>query len=234
MPSVKPASPWKGVLFDFDYTLADSSPGIIDCTQHAFTRLGQRAPAPDAIRRTIGFSLPAMYKTLGGSPGGEDDFCSHFKSRADEVMVQSTTLFSGVAALLEELQARRLRVGIVSTKYRHRIESVLARDGALGLVQVIVGGEDVQEHKPSPEGLLSALGKLALTPLEALYVGDSMVDVHAARNAGVSFAGVATGTTAAGQLRPHSVFPVLGSVIELPESLDRATDLASTAQAGKG
>lgn len=227
-------STWRGVLFDFDYTLADSSPGIIDCTQHAFACLGQPGPAPEAIRKTIGHSLPAMYRTLGGSPGGEDEFCTQFKARADEVMVGSTTLFAGVGALLLELQSRRLRVGIVSTKYRHRIESVLVRDGAAGLVQVIVGGEDVRDHKPSPEGLLNALKKLQLAPEEALYVGDSLVDMHTARNAGVPFAGVATGTTAADQLSAHSILPVLRSVAELPEALDRAGILFSAAQTGNG
>ena len=65
----------------------------------------------------------------------------------------------------------------------------------------MVGGEDVQAAKPSPEGVKFALEHLGSTPQETLYIGDSTVDAETAQNAGVDFAGVLNGMTTADELR---------------------------------
>ncbi len=161
------------ILFDFDYTLADSSAGIVECVQHAFTGINLPAPAPEAICRTIGRSLPETFRALangaasnGAAPGLEAEFTRLFIARADAIMVDRTVLLPGVRAALESLRRRGLRQAIVTTKFRRRIEAVLAREACRGCIDVIVGGDDVAEPKPSPEGIRLALRLLGMRAAE--------------------------------------------------------------------
>ena len=193
------------LLFDFDYTLADSSAGAIDCANHALRQLGLSPASPEQIRRTIGLSLHATLRQLAGDghDGQADAFSRFFIERAEQIMVDCTVLLPGISPILAELSQAGARLGIVSTKYRRRIESILQRDGLLDLFDVIVGGEDVPVHKPDPDGLLTAVDKMGAVPENALYVGDSPTDAETARRAGIPFAAVLTGVTPASAFDPY-------------------------------
>src|SRR5712692_1955154 len=134
---------FQAVIFDFDYTLADSSAGIIACMNFAFERLGLPAVPAERICATIGLSLAETFATLAGPPyrGQTEAFIKLYIQRADEVMVDRTVLYDSVPRLAALLKRRGLRLGIVSTKYRHRIEAVLRRERVENAFDVIIGGE---------------------------------------------------------------------------------------------
>ena len=104
----------------------------------------------------------------------------------------------GHARVLRTLHEAGYRVGVVTTKYRHRVEDALERDGLRALVEVIVGADDVPRPKPAPDGLLRAAGSLGIPAGDCVFVGDSEVDARAAQAAGVGFVAVLSGTTAGG------------------------------------
>ncbi|WP_042339097.1 HAD family hydrolase [Paraburkholderia ferrariae] len=189
--------PVRAVLFDFDLTLADSSAGIADCTAHALRRLDCPPVPPEQIRGVIGLALPAMFRTLTGEdePARADAFARYFVERADEVMVASTRIYPEVPDLFASLREWGIAIGIVSSKFRYRIEAILAVAGLQSHADVIVGGEDVARHKPDPEGLVCALARLGLPADAAIYVGDHAVDALAAEQAGIPFVGAVSGTT---------------------------------------
>lgn len=213
-PLPRPAA----ILYDFDYTLADSSSGIIECAQFAFVRMGLPAPQPAAVCQTIGLSLPATFRALAPASSSAliSDFISLFVARADEIMVESTVLLPHAAATLAALRQGGLRQAIVTTKYRRRIERVLEREACRDCIETIVGGDDVVEPKPSPEGIFKALSRLGCSAAEAVYVGDSAVDAAAARAAGVRFIAVLTGKTSPAELRRWQPEFLLESLRELP------------------
>jgi phosphoglycolate phosphatase len=153
----------KAIMFDFDLTLADSSDGIVECTQYAFRIMGVAAVERSRIHSVIGLPLPAMFQTLTGNGESEraDEFARLFVERADEVMVSSTKIYPEVAGLFEQLRSHGINVAIVSNKFRYRIESILDAAQLRPLVDVIVGGEDVRRHKPHIE-----------LPTRAGHVGD--------------------------------------------------------------
>jgi phosphoglycolate phosphatase len=109
-----------------------------------------------------------------------------------------------------------MALGIVSTKFRRRLEAVLEREGLRARFDVIVGGDDVTNPKPAPEALLLALSMLELAPTEALYVGDSSADGMAARAAGIPFVAVLSGVTPLATLENLSPIAILGDASELP------------------
>ena len=151
----------------------------------------------DRIRRTIGLSLKATFQNLTGQRRSEDVdvFVSRYVERADQVMADLTVVYDSVTDTTVRLIETGFELGIVSTKFRYRIENILEKEGLSDRFSVIVGGEDVTEHKPHPEGLLTAMSSLRMKTGNVYYVGDSMVDALTAERAGVPFIAVLTGTT---------------------------------------
>jgi len=186
----------KAVIFDFDYTLGDSAEGIVKSANYALAEMGSRERDAALIRGTIGLSLEQTYSALtgDGDTSHAREFARLFKEQADEVMVDSTEFYDGAEATLRTLKERGYTVGIVTTKFHYRIDAILAKFRCAHLVDVIVGAEDVDEVKPSPEGLLHAIDQMETDKAHVLYVGDSTVDALTAESAGVPFAAVLTGT----------------------------------------
>ncbi len=195
MPVTGPS--YKAVVFDFDYTLGDSTDGIVQGMDHALDRLGGRPASREAIRRTVGMPLDRAYVVLTGDddPERAEQFVQYYKEKADEVMTDSTRIFPRAAEVLPQLRARGCRIGIVSTKPRYRIEEILSKYDFSDVIDRIIGGDDVKAMKPDPEGLLRMVGEWGLHRRETLYVGDTTIDAETAFRAGVPFAAVLTGTT---------------------------------------
>jgi len=211
----------KGVIFDFDYTLADSSDGVIECANYALGRLGFPAAPDDAIRRTIGLSLPHSLPALVGDEHAElgDEYMRVFQEKAFKIMPDATLVYEFVPSLVDTLLDRGINIGIVSSGRRRRINAVLQRYGLDGRFGVIVGSEDVETMKPDPTGLRRAVDALS-TPIEScLYVGDSVTDAETARRAGVPFVAVLSGVTEREAFAEYAPAMVLGSAGKLPGAL---------------
>lgn len=206
-------------LFDFDYTLADSSRGIVTCFRNVLNRHGYTQVTDEAIKRTIGKTLEESFAILTGVTGAETlaGFRREYVREADRHMTVNTFLFPETRSVLEALKASGARIGIISTKFRYRIHELLDRHFPAGFIDIIVGGEDVQTAKPSPEGLLYALEQLEADKATTLYIGDSTVDAETARAAGVDFAGVTHGVTTAEELARYPHVCIMASLDELPK-----------------
>ena len=215
----------RSVIFDFDHTLADASAGIVECVNHALRGLSLPPSSDDAIRRTIGMSLPRTLAALTGEEQAERavEFQRLFMARADEVIHDATNLFEFVPSLVDTLARHGISLGIVSTKFRRRIEAVLQRDNLAGRFELIVGGEDVAALKPDPAGLLRAAATLNVGVPHCLYVGDSVIDGETAQRAGVPFAAVLSGVTERDSLAAYEPVMILGCAGELPGALGLAT-----------
>lgn len=206
----------QAVLFDFDYTLGDSSQGIVLCANRAFEAMGMAPVAETAVKRTIGLPLEVMFAELTGRNGpSAARFRDLFIRCADREMGVRTELYPGVARLLLQLRQQALLLGVVTTKVRRRVEQILERTSLQTAFDVIIGSDMVEHPKPHPASLQLALNRLEIEASSALYVGDSWVDGQAAHAAGVPFAAVLTGTTPRHDLESYSPLCVLDRVTDL-------------------
>ena len=141
---------YRAVLFDFDYTLGDSTKGIVLSANAALQRMGLEAQSEEAIRRTVGLSLRDTYRALTGdeNPQAADSFAAFFREKADQVMAESAVLYPSVPPLLKALRSQGLRMGVVTTKFRYRILQILGKYGLTDSVDCIIGAEDVKEESP--------------------------------------------------------------------------------------
>jgi pyrophosphatase PpaX len=95
------------------------------------------------------------------------------------------TIYPGVEETLRELHARGHPLGIVSSKLERGIRKSMDFFGLTPLFDVMVGLEATTNHKPHPEPVQFALGKLGVDPGDAVYVGDSPHDIESGNAAGV-------------------------------------------------
>lgn len=207
-------------LFDFDYTLADSSAGIIKCFQITLNKMGLPATTPETICRTIGLPMreAVMRITQNRSETDCDAFIELYKKEADYYMTPLTHFYPQTIPLLTALNHRGARTGIISSKTSHRIAEKFVQDGCAHLIDHIIGSNDVKELKPSPEGIEAALRYFDVPKSDVLYTGDSYVDAQTAQNAGIDFAAVTTGTTSNADFAAYPHTAILANIGELLSS----------------
>jgi phosphoglycolate phosphatase len=214
-------NPLKAILFDFDHTLADPSQGTEDCINFALDRLGLPPAPAEAIQRTVGLTLKEGFGHLAAPEHGEhcEAFIRLFVQRADETMIGLTALFDTVPAVVKQLKAQGLALGIVSLKYREHLLPVLERGKVTEAFEIIIGGREVSKPKPDPEGVHLAMTRLGSSPANTLYVGDSLTDAETAKRAGLPFVAVLSGTTSREAFEAYEVYHVLEHLAQLPKRL---------------
>jgi phosphoglycolate phosphatase len=205
---------YRALLLDFDFTMGDSAEGIIYCANTALRGMGLDERSPERIMSTIGFSLREKYIRLTGDtdPGRGEEFVRRFIEAADADMTRMATLYPETLPLIEDARSAGMNVGVVTTKYRRRITEILDKYEVPDAVDIIIGGDSVENPKPAPDGLLLASKILGIPVSDMLYVGDSPVDAQAAASAGMDFVGVLTGTTSREQFLDHPHIAILESI----------------------
>jgi pyrophosphatase PpaX len=135
------------------------------------------------VRAAIGG--PGLYAQMRDlDPDRVDELVEVYRAH-NEPLHAELQPFAGVLDLLPGLRAEGRRLGIVTAKRLRTVDLALHRFPVLReLTDVIIGMEDTERHKPEPEPILEALRRLAATPAEAAYVGDSPFDIAAAKAAG--------------------------------------------------
>lgn len=208
----------RAVLFDFDFTLADSSKGVFESMRGAFIEMSYAVPCETEIATTIGLPLHVAFEQLTGVSDrvAADDFVDRFHRHADEFMEKHTTVYAAVEPVMVRLRATGARTAIISTKRHGRIDGILTSNGLRELFDAIVGGDDVAHHKPDPEGLLLALEELDVELGSAVYVGDHIVDAQAAQAAGIDFIAALSGVHAEQDFKSYPCLAVVGGIDEVP------------------
>ncbi|MBP0965944.1 MAG: HAD family hydrolase [Oscillospiraceae bacterium] len=196
---------YKAMIFDYDFTLGDTTGGIIGSVRYALSEMGRPSRSEMEIRKTIGLSLVKTYETLTGDASPENARIFHdlFVEEADRIMTPSAKWLPHARETLLKLKENGVFLGICTTKFHRRITDIMKLTGDDDLMGIIVGGDDVSRQKPDPEGVLTAASGCPADLSEILYVGDSLTDAEAAFRAGVDFAAVTTGETSAEEFEKY-------------------------------
>ncbi len=110
--------------------------------------------------------------------------CAKFLAEYEAALTRDSRLFDGVADCLSAIEARNLPWGIVTNKVMHLARPVVAGLG-LGKTAVLIAGDTTPHAKPHPAPLLEACARLGVAASRAIYVGDDLRDLQAARAAGM-------------------------------------------------
>lgn len=181
-----PAAP-RAVLFDLDGTLVDSAPDLCSAINRVVLDLGH-VPVPlSRLREVVSKGGRAML--AAALPQLSDDerapLLAPFLAHYAQALAVDSVAFDGVPELLDGLEARGLRWGIVTNKPEALARGVVEGFGWSRRSAVLIGGDTLPRHKPDPDQLLLACEQMGLLPSEVIYVGDDLRDVQAARSAGM-------------------------------------------------
>ena len=204
---------WPVAVFDLDGTVVNTIPLIIASYEHALTSVLGVRPEPAEAKSWIGETL-------------QETFSRRYPERAAELVASYVTWnaanlatlaqrYVGMDALLAELVAAGVQIGLATSKRRLSAENTVKFAGLADRIAVTVAMEDTELHKPSPQPLLLALSRLGADPGHSVYIGDAAVDVLAARAAGMDAiavtwgAGERSGLAAAGPTAIVDTMPEL-------------------------
>ena len=188
--------PPKAVFFDLDGTLVDSSGDVLAAFRSAFLGLGEPVPAPEVLLSVIGLRLEDCFAGLVG--GGEErsaEGARLFRKYYRDHFLDQTLPYPGIPKAVRELSARHA-LAVATMKKGEFARAIVRAFGWLGTFARVIGAEDGYPSKPDPTMLQALCRSLDIRPDEAVYVGDTSLDVRmaAAARVPVFFAAYGYGT----------------------------------------
>jgi len=176
------------VFFDFDGTLADTAPDLGAALNRLLTESGQ-APLPArATRPHVSQGVRGLLGIgFGIAPGDARyaDLQQRFLAHYSNALCEATELFAGISGLLEWLEAKNIRWGVVTNKHSRYTLPIMAALGLMERAACIVSGDSAPRPKPAPDPLRLASVIAGIDPARCLYVGDDLRDIQAAHAAGM-------------------------------------------------
>lgn len=178
----------RAVLFDLDGTLVDTAPDLGEALNHMLVRRG-RPPLPAvAIRAQASHGSQGLIRLAFGVAEHDSvfpDLREEFLSLYAAHLADRSTLFPGMASLLDTFENRGIAWGVVTNKPACYTEPLLEKLDLLHRAACVVSGDTCTRSKPDPEPMRYASRVVAVAPEQCLYVGDAERDVQAARAVGM-------------------------------------------------
>ena len=175
----------KAVVFDLDGTLLDTLRDLAEATNWALRQSGFAERTIDEIRMMVGNGVRKLIERALGEKGSDRELCQHVLSDFKQYYVAHcetyTCLYDGVEQMLRQLLHEGYKLAIVSNKLQAGV-SELHKTYFGQLIDVAAGERDGIRRKPAPDMVMAVLKELDVVPSEAIYVGDSDVDIATARN----------------------------------------------------
>jgi phosphoglycolate phosphatase len=186
---------YKLAIFDFDGTLVDSAPGIVQVMKEVVDEMGYSAELLEQWSHMIGVPLVRQAELLFPDKDNKfhEDLAQTYRDKYDTKVIEICPLFPGLTDMLQHLHKNDVMITIATSKRRHLVDEVVDHHGLSQYFKMIVGASDVSHHKPHPESVHITMKELGAMPDEVVVIGDSTFDLDMARNAGVDGIGVTTG-----------------------------------------
>ena len=188
---------YKTYIFDLDGTLLDTLQDLADSVNYALKKHGMPTHSKDAIRRFVGNGVRLLMERAvpegAQHPQFEEVFAT-FRQHYMQHSLDTTRPYDGIPEVIRELKARGCQLAVVSNKMMAATQELVAH--FFPEIEVAIGEHEAAgiKKKPAPDTVFEALRQLGVSGKtadnitacqEAVYVGDSDVDLATARNSGL-------------------------------------------------
>jgi HAD superfamily hydrolase (TIGR01549 family) len=178
---------FKGIIFDIDGTLTSTNDLIFASFNFITKKYLGKTFSDEEILKWFGPTEDVILKEFCG-----DDYEKareeYYKYYSDNHFMAD--IYPGIKEILDELKANEVLLSIYTGKGKEAATITLKKLNIYKYFDLIITGDEVKEHKPSPEGIEIFLDKFNLKKDEVIMIGDSPSDINAARSAGVKVASV--------------------------------------------
>ena len=178
----------QAVLFDLDGTFADTAPDLARAVNAMRAARGLAPVSVEATRPVTSTGARGLLRVGFDMTPEHADYAAmraEFLEQYSANLCVETCLFPGMAELIQGIEARGLKWGIVTNKAERYAKPLIEQLQLGGRCGCVVGGDTAGVLKPSPKPLFAACRLLGIEPQAAIYVGDDARDVEAGRAAGM-------------------------------------------------
>lgn len=175
-----------GIIFDVDGTLAETHELIFASFNHVAEKYLNKRLTNEEIVALFGPTEDVILKEWmkDDYESARKDYFDFYESKHSEM----AEIFPGLKEAINIIKEHSIPLGIFTGKGRDSAEITLKSIGLFDQFDMILSGDDVDAHKPSPDGINRFIKQYNLRPEHVLMVGDAIHDVMASESAGVKCA----------------------------------------------
>ena len=186
----------KAILFDLDGTLVNSLEDLAAASNYALRRFGYPEHKTDEYRYFVGDGIPKLIERVlpenARTNEIQSDMLKIFMNYYREHFADSTAAYEGIMELITYLRLKGYCLAVISNKAQEMAAAVTAKVFG-GCFDIVCGKTEGYKTKPDPQLTLKVIGDLGVQPGECIFVGDSGMDMRAAKSAGCIAVGVLWG-----------------------------------------
>lgn len=182
---------WSVALFDLHGTLVNNIPLLIGAYQHAVRGVVGIELPEHKIRQLLGQPLIDNCRTLAGDRAAEA--YAHYVQWMVDHSEDLLQAYPGMDTTIETLKAAGLKVGVCTNKRLDAAVRAMRSTGLTGVLPILTTYDDTPAPKPHAAPLLHGLQQVGGTPEQTAYIGDAVVDINAAKAAGMASIAVTWG-----------------------------------------
>lgn len=190
------ASPYKGIFFDLDGTLADTAPDLVAAANQLLIARNLPPKQYEVLRPCASAGARGLIGGAFGINTDHPDFVplrDEFFANYEKALLVNSVLFEGVDHLLNQLDSAKLPWGIVTNKSERFTHPLTELMGLRQRAVSTVSGDTTPHSKPHPEPILHAARVANIDPSKSVYVGDDIRDIVAGKAAGMKTIAAAYG-----------------------------------------
>lgn len=187
---------FKLCVFDLDGTLINSIADLGVSTNWALNKYGFPTYEIDKYRYMVGDGVPVLIKRALKDAYSESAFAKvleSFNFYYNGHFADNTRPYDGIEKMLNALLSAGIKIAVLSNKPDNFVKLIIEKLFPQTSFDFVMGKTDSFPKKPEPDALLHIIEHMGVQKAETLYIGDSNVDIHTAKNAGVKSAGVLWG-----------------------------------------
>jgi len=183
------------IVFDLDGTLVDSRLDLAESTNEMLGTFGAPALPVDRVAMMVGEGARKLVEQALAAAeldASVEDALARFRGIYDRRLLIHTRPYDGIADTVDRL-SELATLAVLTNKPEAPSRRLLDAFELSGYFRQVIGGDSEFARKPDPEGLRALMSECGATPADTWLVGDSMIDVQTARNAGTRMCAVLYG-----------------------------------------
>ena len=220
----------KLVIFDLDGTLLNTIEDLGQAANYALERNGYATHSMASYPYFVGNGVRRLMTRVLPEDARDDETVDRvlgdFMEYYNEHCTDYTKHYNGMPELLQDLQDKNVGIAVASNKYQQAVDKIIAHYFPTIDFVAIEGHREGVNVKPDPSVLFAILSQAQVAKAETLYVGDSGVDMEAARRAGIDSVGVTWGFRSKKELVEYHANVIVNNPIDILDVVENGIQIS--------